>query len=236
MKIRFLHCADIHLGYVQYGHKDRFNDFASAFNALIDKALGEETVRRDGSRVSFDEKLTGKVDFVLLAGDLFHKRAIDALTLNQAMRALQRLRDAAIPCIAVEGNHELAYFDDTIGWMRFLALQDLLILLDAEFQDGVAQLKPWDARRRQGSYVDIKGTGGTVRVHGLRYYGASTATAINAYARALDELDHNGVDYTIFLTHAGLEGQMEDKAGGLSYRQWTALQPLADYVALGHFH
>ena len=39
MKIRFLHCADIHLGYMQYGHKERFNVFAAAFQAVIDKAM-----------------------------------------------------------------------------------------------------------------------------------------------------------------------------------------------------
>ena len=106
---RFLHCADIHLGYTQYGKTERFNDFGRALFAVIDKATGRT--------VPFDPHIEGKVDFVILAGDLFHKRAIDALTLNQAVRALQRLRDAGIPCIAVEGNHERAYYDQTIGWM-----------------------------------------------------------------------------------------------------------------------
>ena len=92
MKTRFLHCADIHLGYLQYGLKERFNDFAAAFNAVIDKAIGEYSPRRDGRRIPFDEDLQGPVDFVILAGDLFHKRSIDALTLNQAMRALRDLR------------------------------------------------------------------------------------------------------------------------------------------------
>lgn len=52
--MRFLHCADIHLGYQQYNHKERFNDFGHAFYAVLDVALAE------------------KVDFVILAGDLFH--------------------------------------------------------------------------------------------------------------------------------------------------------------------
>ena len=213
--MRFLHCADIHLGYQQYNNKERFNDFGRAFYAVIDEAIGR------------------KVDFVILAGDLFHKRSIDALTLNQAIRGLERLRRAGIPCIAVEGNHERAYYDETIGWMKFLALQDLMILLDAEFVDSKPQLRVWDAAKRQGSYVDLPGG---VRVHGLRYYGSGTVLAVAAYAEAMALLPPGEAKYNIFVAHAGVEGQMDEKAGGLSPRQWSPLRPHVDYVALGHFH
>ncbi len=213
--MRFLHCADIHLGYQQYSHKERFNDFGRAFLAVIDQAIAQQ------------------VDFVILAGDLFHKRAIDALTLNQAMRGLERLRKAAIPCIAVEGNHERAYYEETIGWMKFLSLQDLLILLDAEFADGKPQLRAWDAQRRQGSYIDL--TEG-VRVHGLRYYGSGTVIAIQTYSEALAQLPAGPARYNIFVAHAGVEGQLDEKAGGVTPRQWSPLRPYIDYVALGHFH
>ena len=231
MKTRFLHCADIHLGYQQYGQKERYNDFAAAFNAVIDKATGNYLPRRGQAAAPFDTAVAGPVDFVLLAGDLFHKRAIDALTLNQAMRALRRLRDAGIPCIAVEGNHERAYYEDTIGWMKFLALQDLIILLDAEIDGDTLTIQPWDPVRRQGAYYEPKPG---VRIYGLRYCGASTGTAVASYARTLAE--QPAADYTIFMTHAGVEGQMDDKAGGLAFRQWAALREHTDYVALGHFH
>ena len=224
MTMRFLHCADIHLGYQQYNHKERFNDFARAFNAVVDQALELD----DKNRV-----IGRRVDFVILAGDLFHKRSIDALTLNQAIRGLERLRKAGIPCIAVEGNHERSYYEETIGWMKFLALQDLIILLDAEFSDLKAQLRPWDPVRRQGSYIDLPGN---VRVHGMRYYGSGTILAVQAYAEALAQLPPGDTKYNIFVAHAGVEGQMDEKAGGLSPRQWSPLRPHIDYVALGHFH
>ena len=170
MRFRFLHCADIHLGYQQYGQKERFNDFGRAFYAVIDKALGKAT--------PFDSNIQGPVDFVILAGDLFHRRSIDALTLNQAMHGLKRLREAGIPCIAIEGNHERAYYEDTIGWMKFLALQDLIVLLDAPFVDGKTRLEAWDPTRRLGSYIEpLPG----VRVHGLRYVGSGTTAAVRAY-------------------------------------------------------
>lgn len=233
MKIRFLHCADIHLGYLQYGHQQRFNDFAAALHAVIDKATGVYMPRQNKQLLPFDGQIEGPVDFVILAGDLFHKRAIDALTLNQAMRALRRLRDAGIPCIAVEGNHERAYYEDTIGWMKFLALQDLIILLDADVDENEFVLHPWDAKRRQGAYYE---PAPGVRIYGLRYYGASTSAALGHYAAALAATPKDGVEYTIFVTHAGVEGEMDEKAGGVAFRQWSPLRKHVDYVALGHFH
>ena len=212
MRAKFLHMADCHLGYRQYNLPDRFNDFGRAFHNVIDVAIKE------------------KVDFVLLAGDLFHKRALDALTLNQAMSALERLRNAQIPCIAVEGNHEHAYFDDYIGWMEFLCIRQYIILLDAPFTDGKPTLKTY--ARPKGSYFDpVPG----LRVHGLRYLGAGSAKGIDAYGCALAELSKDSVEYSIFMTHAGIEGEV-DGMSGLSMREWSCLREHADYVALGHIH
>lgn len=213
MRVRFLHMADCHLGYRQYNLRERFNDFGRAFHEVIQIAIAE------------------KVDFVLLAGDLFHKRAIDALTLNQAIAALERLKSANIPCIAVEGNHEHAYVDDFIGWMKFLALRQYVILLDAEFKEGVPQLAPY--AKREGSYVDpVPG----VRVHGMRYFGAGTKLAVARYAEAMAALPRDGVEYAIYMTHAGLEGEVAEQVTAMSMADWSPLRPHADYVALGHIH
>lgn len=213
MKARFLHFADCHLGYWQYNHKERFNDFARAFTDIIDTARREQ------------------VDFVLLAGDLFHKRSIEALTLNQAMSGLERLKNAGIPCIAVEGNHELAYQNERIGWVEMLAARQLLTLLNPEFDNGAVRLTPY--ANRKGAYFDpLPG----LRIYGLRYYGASTATAVASYAQALANQPAAGIEYTIFMTHAGVEGVIPDGTGGLSLREWSVLRPYVDYLALGHVH
>lgn len=214
MRFRFLHMADCHLGYRQYNLRERFNDFGQAFHDVIDTAIAE------------------KVNFVLLAGDLFQKRSIDALTLNQAIVGLERLRAAGIPCIAVEGNHEHAYYDDYIGWMKFLAVRQLLVLLDPErFEGGIPQLAAYT--RRAGSHIDpLPG----VRIHGLRYLGASTGRVLESYVEALQALPRDGVEYSIFLTHAGVEGELAEQVGGLTMRQLAPLRAHADYVALGHIH
>ena len=218
MRARFLHLADCHLGYRQYGHKERFNDFSKAFYAIMETAVSE------------------KVDFVVLAGDLFQKRSIDALTLSHAMRGLEMLQRAGIPCLAVEGNHELAYFNESIGWMRFLAERDLITLLDMQFEEGQPVLDAYS--KRNGAYIDIVPG---LRVYGLRYYGSSTASAVANIGAALDEADASGADasgveYTIFIAHTGIEGVLAGEAGGLTHRELAPLRPHIDYLALGHVH
>jgi exonuclease SbcD len=213
MKTRFLHCADIHLGYKQYNSPERGNDFARAFFAVIDAAILEQ------------------VDFVILAGDLFHKRAIDALTLNQAVAALEKLQDAGIPCIAIEGNHERSHYEDYLGWMDFLAIRRLLTLLTPQFEEGKPQLTAY--KKRAGSYIDpVPG----LRVHGLQYVGSSSHSAIAAYADALADLPNDDIEFSIFMAHAGVEGVLAEEAGGLSHRELSVLKPHVDYLAMGHIH
>ena len=90
MRAEFLHVADVHLGYQQYGHPERFNDFAKAYLAAVDYAVGHH------------------VDLVLVCGDLFHKSAVDPPTLLQAVEGLDRLREAAakdfIVVLEVDGD------------------------------------------------------------------------------------------------------------------------------------
>ena len=73
MKFKFLHFSDAHLGYQQYNHKERFNDFGRAFLYTVDQAIAQ------------------KVDFVISAGDLFQKRTVDPMTLMQAVEGLKQL-------------------------------------------------------------------------------------------------------------------------------------------------
>ncbi|MEZ4708210.1 MAG: exonuclease SbcCD subunit D [Caldilineaceae bacterium] len=215
MKARFLHVADCHLGYKQYNLFERYNDFARAFIHIMQKAVEE------------------RVDFVLLAGDLFQKRSIDALTLNQAMTGLERLQQANIPCLAIEGNHELAYYDDQVSWLEFLSHRKLLTLLNPQFVDGVPQLTPYNGR--QGAYIDVLPG---LRVFGLKYSGASTARAITAYAEALANNAQSDptVAYSILMAHTGVEGMMSSEVGGLSHRVLAQVRPHVNYLALGHIH
>ena len=114
--------------------------------------------------------------------------------------------------------------------MEFLNLRQYIVLLDAVYEEGKPALKEY--KRPKGSYFDpMQG----VRVHGLRYHGAGTSKAVEGYATALAELARDGVEYNIFMTHAGVEGEV-DQMSGLSMREWSCLRDHSDYVALGHIH
>lgn len=220
MRASFVHTADNHLGYEQYGVKERFNDFAHAFLSVIDDAIARHT------------------DFCVIAGDLFNKRAIDAQTLIQAQEALQRLKAAGIPAIAIEGNHDRSYYRDGVSWLQFLSWQGLLYLLNPSVRDGMLVLGPWDQETMRGAYVDLKG--GAIRVYGLPWYGAGTARMMEQLAHELErvrpEEEAAGVRYRVLLLHSGVEGQLPQLHGLPSRQQFEPLHGLIDYVALGHVH
>ncbi len=220
MRASFVHTADNHLGYEQYGVKERFNDFAHAFFAVVDDAIQRQA------------------DFFVIAGDLFNKRAIDALTLIQAQQALERLRDAGIPAIAIEGNHDRSYYRDGVSWLQFLCWEGLLRLLNPAVHDAVPELAPWDQQTMRGAYVDLKG--GKLRVYGLPWYGAGTARVMEQLANELRRVRVDetaaGVEYRVLLLHSGVDGMLPQLHGLPTRQQFEPLRGLIDYIALGHVH
>jgi DNA repair exonuclease SbcCD nuclease subunit len=220
MKCKFLHLSDVHLGYQQYNRTERFNDFGRAFLHIVDQALSE------------------RIDFVVLGGDLFHKRAIDPPTLIQAMKGLSKLKEADIPVAAVEGNHERAHYRAVFSWMDFLAEQGYLALLTPTFKEGRAVLSAWDGA--EGAFLDVTPSknpkGGRVRIYGVKYYGASSGRVVESLIEALSDMDHTGVEYAILVMHAGLEGVLPHYSATLTHSQIAPLRNYVDYLALGHIH
>jgi DNA repair exonuclease SbcCD nuclease subunit len=86
----FVHAADLHLGYSQYGLEARREDFDRAFQELIDKTIEL------------------KPDFMIIAGDLFHHARPSNVTLENAIKNFSRLREAGIPVLTVDGSHDSA--------------------------------------------------------------------------------------------------------------------------------
>jgi DNA repair exonuclease SbcCD nuclease subunit len=86
----FLHTADLHLGKTYRTAADEnecYEDFFCMLGGIVADAISEG------------------VDFVLIAGDLFHTGQILPRTFARTIEILQSLKDAGIPCIAVEGNY-----------------------------------------------------------------------------------------------------------------------------------
>ena len=86
----FVHTADFHLGYSQYGLEARLEDFDRAFQELVDKTIEL------------------KPDFMIIAGDLFHHPRPSNVTLERAIKNFSRLREAGIPVLTVDGSHDSA--------------------------------------------------------------------------------------------------------------------------------
>jgi exonuclease SbcD len=220
MRASFIHIADTHLGYEQYGVRERFNDFSRAFWDITDEA-----VKRP-------------VDFFIIAGDLFNKRAIDAQTLIHAVEGLKKLKDKNIPVIAIEGNHDRSYYRDGISWLQFLCYQGFLTLLAPLMRDGAPALAPWRPETMQGSHVDL--LGGRLRIYGLPWQGAATNRSMEGLGQALQAAraaeDAAGIEYRLLMMHTGLEGIVPRVQGLPGMAQFEPLRASVDYLALGHVH
>ncbi|HEY9845619.1 MAG TPA: exonuclease SbcCD subunit D [Candidatus Caenarcaniphilales bacterium] len=214
---RFLHLADIHLGFDRYDNKERTLDFFRALQDALEKYA-----------------LKAQVDFVVIAGDLFEHRNIQPATLNQAQVCLQMLQEAGIPVLAIEGNHDNLSYGTKTNWLRYLSDWGLLILLEPEAaEEGQFVYEPWCSSKRRGGYIDLDCG---VRILGSSWYGASAPQTIQRMAAAIQQLPP-GPNFTIALFHHGLEGQIARYAGALRYNEVLPLKQVGvDYLALGHIH
>ncbi|MBC7234607.1 MAG: DNA repair exonuclease [Chloroflexi bacterium] len=215
MTVRFLHAADVHLGYEQYGLSERYDDFARAFERLVDDAIAR------------------RVHAVLLAGDLFHKRVIQPRTLLQATALLGRLREAGICVLAVQGNHDRPYRQEGFSWLDYLAEAGYWALLTPYYEAGEMILDAWEPESKQGAYLDLPEG---VRIIGLPYSGATTPRLVADLARALNNAPKPRPAYTVLMMHAGLQGILDNYGASLSRAHLEALRPHIDYMAFGHIH
>jgi exonuclease SbcD len=207
--MNFLHASDFHLGYAQYGLIERFRDYARAFHSVITYAIDH------------------KVEFILISGDLFHKRNINAPTYEQAYKVLSELKEKspATSVYAIEGNHDLAFHQDGKSWLEILNSQGLLRLI---------RLKEAGDIKLMGDHVELD----NIRIFGVRYIGANTISSIPRIADEIKKIEaEHGKKYTILMMHFGLEGQVRQfEAGEIPYSSLMPLREVVDYLALGHYH
>jgi DNA repair exonuclease SbcCD nuclease subunit len=218
--IKFLHMSDVHLGCRRYNLEERTKDFFRSWHDVIT-----------------NHALPNEVDFVLIAGDFFDRRSIDPQTMNHALAGLQLLRDAGIPVVVIEGNHDRRDAVSDYSWMRSFSQAGFFILLEParveEDTDSTLpwEMVPWDEEARTGSYVDIKGA----RIFGTHWYGTSANAAMPILSEALREARDEGL-FQILLLHTDVEGQLNRPIPALSIEKLKELRTLVDYVALGHTH
>ncbi len=209
---RFIHTADIHLGKIYRGSKgeaDRYEDFFRMLGSIVADAVSE------------------KVDFVLIAGDLFHTGQILPRTFARTIETLQPLKDADIPCVAVEGNHDWIHRRDSISWMEALSQMGYLHLLrPSRTESGGYRFDPFDTETGMGGHIDING----LNIYGLGYIGTQAGAHVGRICEAVT------TENNILLFHVGVWTFSPVEIGNMKPEEALPLADVFDYVALGHGH
>jgi hypothetical protein len=206
--MKIIQTSDLHLGRRRLDGRLPDSDLADAFAFIAEQAILE------------------RADVFLLAGDCFDKPQVEPPHLRQAQRVLDRLKQAGIPVLAIEGNHDKAFVhSDAPTWMRYLAEDGLLTLLRTPFAPDGPCLTPWDPAARTGSYLDLGG----VRFVGAGYLGAATPHKVRELAARLEDRPH------VLLLHAGPD-YFVGEGGGFSADDLRAVHDKVHYLALGHIH
>ncbi len=223
--MKFLHVADIHLGCRRYNLEERTKDFFRAWHDVIT-----------------NHAIPNRVDFMLIAGDFFDRRNIDPQAMNHAIAGLKLLKEADIPVIAIEGNHDqhnaTSDFRDsqderTHSWLRSLSDWGYLKLLEPTHNaEKRMTFLPWDEEENVGSYIDIAGA----RIFGSYWYGTSTTVALTILADALRDAHSEG-RFNILMLHTDVEGHTSRPTiPAVPVAKLKELKQLVNYVALGHTH
>jgi len=212
MPTRFIHTSDIHLGktYRSGGQgAERYQDFFATFAAIVADALREQ------------------VDFVLIGGDLFHTGQILPKTFARTIEILQPLKDAGIPCLAVEGNHDWIHRRDSVSWMEALSqLGYINLLRPARTPEGDYRFDPFDPELGAGGRIAVDG----VNIYGLGYIGSQAGNHVPRICQAVT------TQRNILLFHVGVWTYSPVEIGNIRPDEALPLAERFDYVALGHGH
>ena len=192
--VKFAHIADVHLGgWKQQPLQDlNFKSFETAFEISIKE----------------------KVNFVLIAGDLFDTAYPPIETLKRTFLEFRKLKDAKIPCFIIAGSH-----DYSVSGKTFLD-----VLEKAGFCKNVAIFE-----EKNGKIILEPTVHEGVAIYG--YPGKRSSLEIPDLRRVKFN-DAPGM-FKIFMLHTTI-----DKAKGNVPMDAieTDLLPKADYYALGHLH
>ncbi|NOT47033.1 MAG: hypothetical protein HOP17_04705 [Acidobacteria bacterium] len=215
--MKFLHISDIHLGCTRYNLPESQRDFFDAWVDVLKKyAIGE------------------KVDFVIMCGDFFHKRTVPPETMDYAFAGLSLLRDAGIPVVAIEGNHDQKHSDTPYSWLRSLEKWRLLHLLEPKSEGDGFIYEPWDYDRDDyinGGYIDI----GRARIFGSAWYGGQMRWAVPRLTEAI-KANHREGAFHMLMLHTDVEGHQKHPLPAISVAALKELKSAVDYVGLGHTH
>lgn len=205
--MKFIHCADLHLGKYQNIVNERYFDFFDAFGQIIDIAIEKQ------------------VDFVLCCGDMFDSKSPSPQTFQITARKLQKLKNANIPFIAIEGNHDRIVFGSKNSWLKNLSFLGLITLLTHEYdEEGYAVVSKYN--NGEGCILETE----DYTILGLSYMGAATSVQLKKL-----QVQKNDKP-SILALHAGIEEFLPQDLARISIGDLEHLTDKFNYIALGHIH
>jgi len=210
--MRFIHCADIHLGKTYRNSPAvslRYEDFFATLAQIVAEAVAE------------------KVDCMLIAGDLFHVGQILPKTFARTIETLQPLKEAGIPCVAIEGNHDWIHRRDSISWMEALSeLGYICLLRPQRTESGGYDFAAFDPTTGSGGHLKL----GDLNIYGLGYIGAQAGNHVERICQAVT------TENNILLFHVGVWSYSPVEIGNMKPEEAHPLAERFGYVALGHGH
>jgi DNA repair exonuclease SbcCD nuclease subunit len=187
----FSHISDTHLGFVQYHSEERENDVYNAFDQAIDTSIKDH------------------VDFVILAGDIFHVPNPSGKAIVVLANALKRLKQNNIDSFFILGDHDIS---------RMRATPVPFVYNNLEFSKYIGNGKPF-------VYKDIFITGFDKRRKSEIESFEEDFARVDAEARK-----HQG--HKILVLHQGIT-EINKFAGELNS---VDLPKNFTYYAMGHLH
>jgi DNA repair exonuclease SbcCD nuclease subunit len=204
--MKFAHLADVHLGYEQYNQSWRAEDYARVFRQAAEIAV------------------SNRVDFAIIAGDLFHRSVPNPKTIKEAIDILSIFRKNRIPVFAVEGNHDKS--------MREVSIYHLLESL------GLLNVVGLRKRRVESEYLTslrvgenaylVKGVFDNVEIIGDRH---RTKWQLEKVLQVLKP----ETDESVVVLHQSVK-EVVDIEIDLAYELTLQDLPKASYYAMGHVH
>jgi len=203
--MKFAHIADVHLGYEQYNQPWRAEDFAKAFKIIAEKAV------------------ESNVDFVVIAGDLFHRSLPSPRTIKDAIETLRIFRMENIPVFAVEGNHDKTSRDIS----AYHLLESLGLLNVLGLRRNPVRGENVETLRIQNVYL-VKGVVDDVEVLGDRHRSKWQLEKVLPLLKPQS-------DKSVLVLHQAVK-EVVDIDLDMAYELTINDLPNAGYYAFGHIH
>lgn len=203
---KFAHIADCHLGAQKYSELKELE--IKAFNESLNKCMEE------------------KVDFIVIAGDLFHSNLPDMSIVKQAVGKLKEVKDNGIPVYITYGSHDFSPNETSI--IDVITESGLL----KNLFNGYVFENDLGEEKLKLEFINDEKTGAKLTgIHG-RKLGLDDAFYKMLDKKSLEEEE----GFKIFVFHAPIKNLLPDFLSKMDGIDIKKLPKNFDYYAGGHIH